>query len=799
MLQNIKKIGWKTNGLSADLASVRYRAILPILALEQAGIDYKILFSALTAKLDEIDALIIVKSFTAEDLYLAQKANSLKIPVFFDLCDNVFIESYRGKQVVTPAEMLKAIIPFLSGIIVTTSPLKTVVENIAESTPPVFVVPDGIETKRDFMRAKKILAAVSKQEIKFTFNQVLLTTKENSKSNLKVSYQRAVLFKHHIKSNLKSYLKPITWVKRTYAIYDLIRSKSTGVPRKSRRPIGILSDDIYLAGNKISKKIIPVNAKRVIWFGNHGAKHAQFGMLDLLPIRKNLENINKEIPLELIVISNNREKFIKYIGRFECVTRYIEWSADAVEECLKVADAVLIPNSKDAFSICKSANRTVLSLNANVPVIADLTPALHDLGDAIYIDNFYDGLKKCLSDAKDVRARVSLGKKIIDEKYGKQAIAKAYSAVFNDAILSVRPKLTGPCVVMALHLIQDYELASPIILRMKEIKVNYVIWLSFSLARKSPRTLQFLTDENIPYYCFPDDIAITDKNLFNDTNIQSLITIAETNLGPHKFTHYLTQQANVAKVKTVTLQHGFENVGLTYSDSVHDIKNIEMASKYILTWGDESTLHENVKPDIKQRIKSVGCPKPVALSVLQKTPLDSIDKKIIGIFENLHWHRYSQKYQEDFLCALVESATKYPEIIFFIKPHPAGMWLTSRFKGTIPEASNIIIADPISSDWERFSINDFLVKLSGVISTPSTVALDAARMNIPTLVCGFDLELDNYLPLSIARNKLDWFNFIESLATENTTFLLSSNTDFVKRTIVDGNAVNNIIEVLTTN
>ena len=98
-------IGWKVSTLNWALASLRYRAMFPLLALEGVGIKSKIFTKSNQACLADLDALIIVKSFTMNDIWLAQKAFELKIPVFFDLCDNIFIEQYGSERNITPKDI----------------------------------------------------------------------------------------------------------------------------------------------------------------------------------------------------------------------------------------------------------------------------------------------------------------------------------------------------------------------------------------------------------------------------------------------------------------------------------------------------------------------------------------------------------------------------------------------------------------------------------------------------------------------------------------------------------------------
>lgn len=795
--KKVTNIAWKVGNLSPDLASVRYRAILPILALNNLGIKSSIFDSSNNINLDEFDALFIIKSFTPDDLMLAQQAQYKNKPVLFDLCDNIFIPDYKGKQIVSPAEMFRAIMPFLSGITVTTSALQDVVNKITCGNIPCFIVPDGIETRKEYKEAQRILSQASRQGAKENFIGLLRSIKTGSQLKTESIVELLKTKKNHLKADFKNYLKPITWIQRLYTIYDFLRAKLTGAPRKVSKPIPFFAKEIYFSGKKISKQEIPANAKKVIWFGNHGAKYAQFGILDLLPLRNSLEKAHTLTPIELVVISNNRDRFVKYIANFKCFTRYVEWSANAVESILQTGTVCLVPNSKDEFSICKSANRTVLSLNANVPVIATLTPGLKELESAIYCDDPYLGLIECLTQPAKAKEKVIQGKKLIKQLYGSAAVGSAAMRALTN---TKKPEIPTPHkarIVVALHLIQDYELAKPLISALKNAGESYIALVSFSLARKSFKTLQWLSQDQVPYMCLPDEIASIDPKIFNRLGAEKFLTMAETNLGPHKFTHTLTQLANLSNVNTYTFQHGYENIGITYSDNIHDIKNIDIAANHILTWGNADTFHPDIKKAIKEKTIPVGCIKPVWPEIQGVTPIDELEGLVIGIFENLHWHRYSASYQKQFLLALDKCAEQFPDVTLFIKPHPAGMWLTSRYKGELPKNTNIIIANPSDPKWETPSFSDYLRNIDAVISTPSTVVLDAARAGLPTLVCGFDLTLHKFAPLCIAKTEQDWCDFVETVKRKQVSELTQKNIDFINSALINDDAINNTLKLLS--
>lgn len=95
--KKIRKVGWKIASTSFEIASLRYRALYPALALSEQEIESRIFHFAAEEQLQDLDVLVIVKSFKSEDLLLAQRAAEKGVRVVFDLCDNIFINAYGGK------------------------------------------------------------------------------------------------------------------------------------------------------------------------------------------------------------------------------------------------------------------------------------------------------------------------------------------------------------------------------------------------------------------------------------------------------------------------------------------------------------------------------------------------------------------------------------------------------------------------------------------------------------------------------------------------------------------------------
>ncbi|OQW71713.1 MAG: hypothetical protein BVN35_15360 [Proteobacteria bacterium ST_bin11] len=681
-------IGWKVSTLNLKLASLRYRVLIPVLALKEHEIESRIIYRLNSSSLTGLDALIIVKSFTLEDYYLAHEAVKIGVPVIFDLCDNIFIGEYKGKHSLSPSEIFLQISNIASAIVVSTDPLALIVKKKISRDIPIYVVPDGIETAEIVEKAKRLLTV---PQIIEGFCRFLIQLKRPVEQvGVKFSFfntaspigilqgllKELVSFTKRAFCIAKRYLYWRFWMKLSYSYYDRnLRKLLTGVPSKlNPKDLSEITVEKHLSLSPSSSKIV--------WFGSHGADHANFGMLDLLIIREELEKLACELPLELIVVSNNFSKFKQYISPMSIPTRYVEWTADSMTEYLQKADVVVIPNSLDEFSICKSANRTVLALSNNVPVVATSTPALLDLKDCIVLNDFENGLRRYLNDSGFAQQHVQKGQELIGELFGLQTIGKLWNAVIDNTIStsSLNNNSLKPELIFLVHLPQDIEILPPLLTSACKLGVQCSIWGSLEAVRRWPSLGNWIKNQKTDWRILPNNMKGVDVNVFPKSAC-AVFSATETNLNPHRFTHSLVKLANDAGLYTATVQHGFENVGISYTDHVHAIERIRIASNHIYIWGSLETLHKDIPVATRQKCISVGCPKPETVEKILIGGWDGRPKPLIGIFENLHWHRYSEEYRQFFIESVVRIAELFPEVDFFIKPHNAGLWLTSRYQG----------------------------------------------------------------------------------------------------------------------
>ncbi len=766
-------IGWKVSTTNPALASLRYRALLPLLALEESGVKSKIISNAGCghSSLAKLDVLIIVKSFTIEDYYLAQQAKDLNVPVIFDLCDNIFIEDYVGKRKLVPADVFFLIASIANAITVSTDALAEVIRGKIDKDTSIYVIPDGIEKKESISLAQRHLFVPKLKEVqKLIVNKSGIIRLKRNLGMLLTSGTINGISQYFVKCSAILFGKRHKEISR-----NLVEKKSQSFSSREKYQLigGKRKEQIEHLVRKISNKSF--RPKTILWFGNHGASHAKFGMLDLLSIKKSLEKIASELSVELIVVSNNFEKYKKYISCFKIPSRYYEWNIEKMEQYFHQADVVVIPNSLDSFSICKSANRTVLALSNSVPVVATATPALEALRECIILDDFEDGLRRYLTDAKLAKQHVKRGKQQIEQLYGQKAINNLWQKVIDDVLDGRKTHKSSsshdPEIIIAVHLPQDIALVRPIIEECLNQSLSCAVWTNLSAIKRWPFLLSGIRNLGVSWKILLDDFNESEGNLFPDS-IYAFLSASETNLNPHRFTHKLTKIANSQGLYTATMQHGYENVGLTYHDDVHDITRVHFASRHIYIWGGLDTLHPKISNETRKKCISVGCPKPKNVEAMVLPNYFSKRKIIIGIFENLHWHRYSDEYRDFFLEGVSYIASLFPAIVFLVKPHNAGMWLTVRHQGKKPELNNIIIADPQDQQWANISAEQLFAHLAAVITTPSTVALDAARLGLPVALVNQGLDLNNYSPLPLIQTIKDWKGFVSQVVNSHEDHFL---------------------------
>ncbi len=349
----------------------------------------------------------------------------------------------------------------------------------------------------------------------------------------------------------------------------------------------------------------------------------------------------------------------------------------------------------------------------------------------------------------------------------------------------------NPPVLMALiDIHQDLDVLLPVLLALKARgEVGLRLVLSDYLLSDSPRIAAALAGHGLEFAAHPRE-AIRSGAEPSLTGVHGVLSGADTNTRAHKAGHTLAGRAKAEGLPTFTLQHGLENIGLTYKDHLHG-EEIRFAADTIFIWGAAEGLAPWAAEETRAKVVPVGSPKAAPAPAAAPDLHQGHWARVVGVFENLHWHRFSELYLERALEDLDEAASARPETLFLVKPHHAGRWLT-RNPGRLKARANLVVVDPTDSAWEPHTAPDLIAGVDAVLTTPSTVALDAARTGRPVAVLGYDLELPLYEPLPIVRGIRDLDDFL-SMPIEDA---LARNETFLKRTVLPGRADHRIASAI---
>lgn len=166
----------------------------------------------------------------------------------------------------------------------------------------------------------------------------------------------------------------------------------------------------------------------ILWYGIHGGENAPYGMLDLLNVQECLSSLNRDYPLRLVIVSNSRAKYKKYIQPFPFETRYYEWGYTPFRNILRKVDVNILPITKNPFTLCKSNNRLALALYEGVPSVADEIPSYRELAAFCVLNDWERGLRLYLSNNHITREHVEGARAYIEEHFTIGQIADEWQA-----------------------------------------------------------------------------------------------------------------------------------------------------------------------------------------------------------------------------------------------------------------------------------------------------------------------------------------------------------------------------------
>lgn len=395
------RLAWIVPNADPKVASFRYRCLIPAWALQQVGHSSAI-FVDEQPDPSEFDALIVVKQ-AGERLHdMARAFQARGKPVFMDLCDNIFVPGYaqrRGPEL--SAETASDLARYTEGFVTPTHALERVARLHLGADMASWVVPDAAITPDAYQ-------AIS-----------------------------AWLPRSVVAAPLRGMDRFISGSRRVFgAEANEAGASSQSGPSGSRDKH---DGDMFGVESDWQVDHLPEDTARVIWFGRHGSFHSEFGMGLLKPVIEELEYAHRDRPIELVVISNNRIRFDALTHGVKIFTRYETWSNERVFFELSRADLFVMPSASDPFSLCKSANRAVLALANNVPVVATYLESLEPLRDVLVLDDWRAGIDAYLFEPDAARKHLARAQPILAEQFSIEATGRQWNAV-----LGGRSELSEP-------------------------------------------------------------------------------------------------------------------------------------------------------------------------------------------------------------------------------------------------------------------------------------------------------------------------------------------------------------------
>ncbi len=294
------------------------------------------------------------------------------------------------------------------------------------------------------------------------------------------------------------------------------------------------------------------------------------------------------------------------------------------------------------------------------------------------------------------------------------------------------------------------------------------------------------------------DFVVGHRNLKEAINrfseVDALLNTVEYSIARHKMAYRLVRLANAAGVVTYTMQQGFENAGLTYIEPEWG-PNVTFAAQKVLTWGSVENLPGKLAHDTRKKCVAVGYPKGY-LQVSGRKNRRETEKPVIAVFEGLHAKRFDSNYRKHFFQDLQYLADTNKDYRFIIKPHPGVKKRSTEHETFLKTLRNVEVADPLKMGKEKNWITPELLEIAhAVITTPSTIALDAAMSMTPAAVVRYDQPVqyyDLYTPLPFLDKRNDWIDFLRNISS-NYDEMLKVTEKFLTKIIIPGNTAERIL------
>jgi hypothetical protein len=335
-----------------------------------------------------------------------------------------------------------------------------------------------------------------------------------------------------------------------------------------------------------------------------------------------------------------------------------------------------------------------------------------------------------------------------------------------------------PGVLAFIDLVQDVDVMLPVLQAIRadgtlRLKIAVSRWLS----RESPRTEALLHEHGFDFTLVRRRDVVEGRSP-SLRGMAAVISAAESSHPAHTAAHALARRARNAGLRAYALQHGFENLGLFGLEAAGAL----FASEVVFCWYPPTAVPDEVPGETRAKLVHAGRPDPLP----SREKGHGFD---VGVFENLHWERYSEADRLAFQEGFAAAAGALPRTRFLLRAHPAGGW-ADRFGHELARFGNITVAGAAEGRSRLESGADLVRGLGRVITTPSTVALDAAVAGRPVALASDGGPA--YHPLPVLRTPQDWIEFASGAGGSRRTL-----DQFLSRVLVAGDGAPRIVARLS--
>lgn len=170
----------------------------------------------------------------------------------------------------------------------------------------------------------------------------------------------------------------------------------------------------------------------LVWYGTMGSRRGDAGGIkDLDKIRSAIENVDKDHPLSLTIISNSENRYEDVMGCWNIKTYYLKWSWVNFIQAMHLHEIAVLPFNFSPWTEGKSNNRMTLALSLGLSVVADPIESYREFENACFLGNWETGIRSYIENPLLQEQHLHEGNKIIEENYTIKKISDRWNSIFN--------------------------------------------------------------------------------------------------------------------------------------------------------------------------------------------------------------------------------------------------------------------------------------------------------------------------------------------------------------------------------